>query len=175
MADGIGCSLGSLAKQCFEFGKDLLDGVEVGAVFWQEKKLGSGGANGGAHGFALMTAEIVEDDDVTGFECRHQHLLDVSPEGLAIDWPVDDAGRIDAIRAQGGEEGDGSPSPLRHLAQEPATARCPAAERCHVGFGPGLVDEDEPRRVKSPLVSFPAPASLCHVGPVLFDCEQSFF
>jgi hypothetical protein len=34
-------SFRSLAKQLFEFGKGVLDRIEIGGVGWQEQKLGS--------------------------------------------------------------------------------------------------------------------------------------
>jgi hypothetical protein len=47
----------------FEFGEDLLDRVEVGTVGRQEEQMRTGRADGVAGRFALVAAEIVEDDD----------------------------------------------------------------------------------------------------------------
>jgi hypothetical protein len=91
-----------------------------------------------------VAAQIVDDDDVAGLLGRHEHLFDVSTEALAVDRPVDDAGSIDAIASQSGEEGQGSPAALRGSGNELLAARRPAASGRHVGFGPGLVDEDQP-------------------------------
>jgi hypothetical protein len=43
--------------------KDLLDRVEVKRVFGEKEKLGADGSNELTHGFALVAAEIVHDDD----------------------------------------------------------------------------------------------------------------
>jgi hypothetical protein len=91
-ADGIGASLGGPTEQGFRFGEDLLDGVEVGMY------LGAGRAGaGGADGLSFVAAVIVEDDDVAGFEGWHEHLFDAGTKALAVDWPVNDAGRFDAV------------------------------------------------------------------------------
>ena len=75
----------SLAQQSFEFGEDLLDGVQVRGVFGQEEQLGAGLSNGPANTLALVRAEIVEDDDVARLEGGHEELLDIGQEALAID------------------------------------------------------------------------------------------
>ena len=175
MPDGVGASPCGLTQQGFELGEDLLDGVEVGAVFGEEEELGAGGTNGAAHGLSFVATEIVEDDDVALLEGRYQDLLHVGPKALAVDRPVDDAGRVDAIAAQRGEEGYGSPTSLRHFAQELLAARCPAAQRRHVGLSPGLIDEDEPRGIKPALICLPPLTPSRHVGTILLGGEQCFF
>jgi hypothetical protein len=47
---------------------------------WQEEKLGSGGADELAYGFASVAAEIVQDDDIDGRKGRQENLLDIEPE-----------------------------------------------------------------------------------------------
>ncbi len=95
-----GSSVG-FAQQGLELCEDLLDRVEVGRVGRQEEELGAGGADGAADGLAFVAAEIVHDDDVAGLERRDEELLDIGAEALAVDRPVEDAGRIDPVAAQG--------------------------------------------------------------------------
>jgi hypothetical protein len=127
------------------------------------------------NGLALVAAEIVDDDDVAGLEGWHEDLFDVSAEALAIDRPVDDARRIDAIASQSGKEGQGSPAALRRSGNQLTAARRPAAQRRHVGFGPSLVDEDQPRRVKPVLIRLPPRSAPRHIRTKLLRCEQGFF
>jgi len=169
------CALGGLSEQSLELGKDLLDRVEVRAVGRQEEEASAGGTNGAAHGLPLVAAEIVDDDDIAGFEGRNEHLFDIGEEAFAIDRSVNDAGRIDAVVPQGRQECQGSPMALGYLRQEFVPARCPATHARHVGFRPGLIDEDQPCRVKSALMRLPAQALSRHVGTILFGGEQSFF
>jgi len=56
-------------------GECLLDRVEVGRIGRQAAEMGIGAADGVADDPALMAAEIVEDDEVAGPECRNQKLL----------------------------------------------------------------------------------------------------
>jgi hypothetical protein len=110
----------------FELGEELLDRIEVGAVGRQEEEVGAGGADGAASGLSLVAAEIVEDDDVALGEGGSEDLLDIEGEELAVDRAIDDPGRIDAIAAQGGEEGEGLPMAVRQAGLETLPARSPA-------------------------------------------------
>ena len=104
---------------------------------------------------AFVRAEVVHDDDVARLQRRHQELLDVGHEALAVDRAVDDAGRGDAVVAQRGEEGHGAPVAVRHLGAQRRAAAMPAVGARHVGLGPGLVDEDEAGRIDASLVALP--------------------
>ena len=65
---------GRLSQPMLELGEELFDRIEVGRVFGQEEQLGAGPADGAAHGFALMRAEIVHDDDVARSQGRRREL-----------------------------------------------------------------------------------------------------
>jgi hypothetical protein len=47
----------------------------------------------------FVAAEFIHDDDVAGFENRHELLSDIGTEALAADWPVEDARGCEAITA----------------------------------------------------------------------------
>ena len=51
----------------------------------------------------------------------------------------------------------------------------PAAQRRHVGLGPGLVDEDQAARIDQPLARLPLLTPPGDVGTILLPCEQAFF
>jgi hypothetical protein len=74
----------------FEFGEDLLDRIEVGAIGRQEDAMGASGSDGLASRFAFVAAEIVENNDFARCEGGRQHLLDVQREELTIDGAIDD-------------------------------------------------------------------------------------
>ena len=80
-----------------EFGEDLFDRVEVGAVGRQEDEVSAPGPDGGARRLALVAAEIVQDDDVARRKRWGQNALNVEPEELPVDRPIDDPGRVDAV------------------------------------------------------------------------------
>lgn len=116
----------SLAQHRLELGENLFDRIEVGRVGWQEQKMGAGGSDRGANGFTLVAAEIVDDDDVAWCEGRRQDLLDVGGKALAVDRTIENARRVDAIDAQGGDERHRLPVTVRHLAEQALAAPVPA-------------------------------------------------
>jgi hypothetical protein len=161
----------------------------VGALLWSEAReqsadalpsgldssLGASGSDGPSDGVALVAAEIVEDDDVAWLERRHQYLLDIGQEALAVDRPVDDARGVDAVMAQSGEEGERVPAAMRGLGDQPGAPRGAPVAACHVGFGPGLVDEDQSLRVNPALILLPLSPPPRDVGTILLAGVQAFF
>ena len=172
LVDGSGLGL---SKPVLELGKSLFDGIEVGAVGRQEEEPGAGGADRLAHGLAFVAAEIVEDDDVTGWEGRNQELLDLGQELLAVDWAPEETRCIDPVMTQGGEEGERAPTAMRRLADQPVAARTPAAQGGHVGLGPGLVDKNQTPGIDARLAGLPLQAAPGDIRAVLLSRERSFF
>ena len=86
-----------------DLGESLLDGVEIGRVWRQEPEPGSGGPDHLPDFGRLMRSEIVHDDDIAGDQRRHEQLLDIGTETLAVDRPVEDARRRQPVAAQGAE------------------------------------------------------------------------
>lgn len=166
----------SLAKhEVLQLGEDLFDGVEVRAVGWEEEELGAGGTDRLAHGFPLVTAEIVQDDNVAGGERRHEHRLDIDAEAVAIDRAVVDPRCIDPVVSQRRQERHGFPAAVGNLAPQPLAARAPATQRPHVRLGPGLIDEDEATGIKIRLMRLPTRAFARHVGTILLAGQHGFF
>jgi len=122
-----------------------------------------------------MGTEIIEHDNVSGSECRDKDLPDIELEQFAVDWAVDDPRRVDAIMAQGGEEGHGLPMTIRNHRSQSLAARPPASERRHVGLHPGLVDEDETPAIDPILIGLPAGAFASDVRPGLLRRHDGFF
>ncbi len=122
-----------------------------------------------------MGAEVVHHHHVARGQGRHQELLDIGKEALAVDRPVDHARRGDAIVAQGRQEGQRLPLAARYLGHQPATARRPAMAPRHVGLGPSLVDEDQPFGINPTLILPPLRPPPGNVGAVLFGGVQGFF
>jgi len=174
-ADGFVSSRPDLSQQGFELGEDLLDGVEVGGVFRQEHQAGSDIPDRSSHGFSLVRAEIVEDDNVTRLEGWDKKLLDIGAKALAVDWTVEQARRRDVVVAQGGEKGRGFPLALRDLVDEALSLRRPTAKPGHVGLRPGLIDEDQTPGIDEPLVGAPARAMAAYVRAILLAREEGLF
>jgi len=96
---GLDGSFGSFAQEVFELCEDLLDRIEIGTIGRQEEELGSNGSKRAADSFCFVAAEIVDDDNVTGFERGQKELFDIGAKAVAVDWSVDHARRVDAVAA----------------------------------------------------------------------------
>lgn len=161
--------------EVFELGEDLLDWVEIGGI-WQRKEAMSAGIDDrSAYGLAFVGSKIVHDDDVAGRKRRHEKLLDIGKEAGAIDRAVKHAGRVDPVDAQGGKKRQRAPTSMRCTINQTFTARCPASQRCHIRFRPGLVDEDETCRVHARLMLDPPCPPTGNIRPVLLCCDYGFF
>ena len=88
-----------------DLGEDLLDRIEVWRIGRQEQKPCPSLLDRLANGLAFVAAKVVHDDDVARFQDRHQQLLDVCPEALAVDRTVKDARRGKPVPAQGANKG----------------------------------------------------------------------
>ena len=168
-------SFGGFSKQRFELGEHLLDGIEIGTIRRQEEKPCADRTDGAAYGVALVAAEIVHDDDVAGLERRHEELLDIGFEAFAIDRSIEDARCVNPVVPQGRKECECLPMPVRRLSAQALPSRPPAVGADHVGFCPGLIDEDEAGGINLCLMPFPACPSARDVGPVLLAGQQRFF
>jgi hypothetical protein len=175
LGDGfVGSRLG-LSEQGPEVGEDLLDGVEIGGIFRQEHEAGSDIPDRLAHRLSFMRAEIVEDHDVARLQRRREELIDIGAEALAVDGSIEQARRVDAVVAQGGEESRGLPLALRDLVDKALSFRRLAAKPCHIGLRPGLIDEDEARGVDEPLIGAPARAMTADVRAVALARDERLF
>ena len=78
-----------LPDERLELCEHHLDGIEVWAVGRQEEEMRTDIANCIACRLSFMASQIVEDDDVTGLECRDQTLLAPCGKSDAIDGTVE--------------------------------------------------------------------------------------
>src|SRR5271168_2415449 len=133
---GLVASRSRLSQQGFELGEDLLDRIEVGRVFRQKDEARPDVADRTSHHLSLVGAEIVEDHDVARLKRRDEELFDIGVEAFAVDGPIEQAGRFDAVAAQRSEESCGLPAAVRNLVDEALSLRRPAAQAGHVGPEP---------------------------------------
>ena len=87
-----------------------------------------------SHHLSLVGAQIVEDHDVARFQRRDEELFDIGVEALAVDGPIEQAGRVDAVVAQGGEESCGLPAAVRNLVDEALSLRLQPRRRVMLVF-----------------------------------------
>ena len=132
--------------------------------------MGVGAADGLADGPSLVAAEIVEDDEVAGPECRDQKLLDPGLEAAAVDRAVEDV-----WGAQAGEEGHGAPVAVGRVSlQAPALLR-PASYRTMLVLVPVLIDEHRLSRIEPRFERAAARALPGDCPSGLLQGEQRFF
>ena len=165
----------ALRSRCLSLAKTCSIGFRSGEYFGRQEQLGAGRADELAYDLAPVAAEIVHDDDVAGPQRGQQNLLDIGGEAFAVDRAFEQPGRGDPVVAQRGQEGHGPPAAVRDLGDQAAAARRPAAQRRHVGPGPGLVDEDQAGRINAVLVLDPLRPPARDVRTVLFASHQRFF
>ena len=79
---------------------------------------GAGRFDGVLHRLSFVRSQIVKHDEIVGLESWGQEMLDICGKTLAVDRPVDEAPRLDAVAAQDGEKGPGVPMPMRNLIDE---------------------------------------------------------
>jgi hypothetical protein len=158
-----------------ELGEDLLDWIEVWAVGRQEQESRASCPDGGSDGGLLVTGEIIHDDDVALAKRGSEQLFNPCGKGESVDRLVEHEGRGNPLAAQRGDEGHRLPVAVGHLGMEPLTDLRPAAQGRHVGLGPGLVDEDETRRIRPALERLPLLAPPGHLGAKLFGGKNAFF
>lgn len=168
-------SFGGLAEQMFELGEHLLDRVQVRGIGRQEDQPRAFLADGTAYLGPLVAAQIVHDDDIAGLKGRTQDLLHPYDHGLAIDGLIEHERCIDPIVTQRSDERHRAPVTVRNLGMEPLAHRCPAPQWGHVGFGPCLINEDEPAGIKSALILLPLRASPGDLRAKLFGGKHAFF
>ena len=77
--------------------------------------------------------------------------------------------------AQRRHEGQRLPVPVGAGRAQPLAPGAAAMATGHVGLGPGLVQEDEPPRIKLALRALPLLAALHDVRPLLLGGHQAFF
>jgi hypothetical protein len=122
-----------------------------------------------------MATEVVHDNHIARQQGRNQDLLNIDAEAFAIDWAVEKPGCFDAVVPQSGDKGHNVPMPEWSFGHQPLALQRPASQWRHVGFGPGLVDEDQACGINPSLIAFPLPASTGDVGSSLFAGVQRFF
>jgi hypothetical protein len=173
--EGLNTAQSHLPKQSLQLGKYLFDGVEVRTICRQEQQGCAGGLYGLAHRGLLVGGQIVHHDDVAGLQCRHQDLFNIAQEQVCIDRTVEHGWCDKAVFSQRGDEGRGLPVTVGCGVDQPRAALTTAPEPNHIGFGPGLIDEDQPGGGQTGLALTPLGAGLGNVGSVLLCRVQGLF
>lgn len=164
-----------ISHPMFNLGEGLFDRIKVWRIGWQEPEPRTGGFDQLADDCRLVAGEIIHDDDVAWLEHRHQLLLDIGAEALAVHRSVEDTGCCKPIASQGAQECQRAPVAMRCKCPQSLAFWTPAPDRRHVGLNPGLINEDQPFGIEMILQGLPPLSSASDVGTRLLKGEQRFF
>ena len=124
-----------------------------------------------------MGRQIVQDYDVARPKSWSQLSLDVSFKNAPVHRRVNDEGGSQGVASQAGDEGLRLPVSERDFRKQPLPLRAAASQARHLGGGSGLVQEDQPVRLKPHdrlARRGPFLARLLYVGPIMLAGPQSF-
>ena len=125
-----------------------------------------------------MTAEIVHDDNIAGFEGVDKLCLDPSLEDDAVHGRIDDKRGNEAITLQTCNERLSFPVTKGCLGMKPVSHGTATAQPRHLGGCSGFINKYESVSLGShdgQAHFFPFSSRGCDIGPVLFGRPQSFF
>lgn len=165
----------ALRSRCLSLAKTCSIGFRSGEYFRQKEQLGSGVADGLSNVGTLVALQVVHHNHVAGPQGGDEQLLHVQQKTIGIHRLVQQPRRFNPVMPQSGDEGHRVPVSVRNLRPEPLTAWRPSAQGRHIGFGPGLINEDQAGGINPPLVVAPLSATPGDVGSILFAGEHGFF
>lgn len=166
---------GRLAQVGLEFGERLFDGVEIRAVGGQVAHARSASRDQFHDRGGLVDAQVVEDDDIAGFELWAKHLAHIDREDFGIGGARDQEGRIDPLPAQRGDKGGGLPVAVRHGSDAALPPETASVQTRQLGVERGLIDENQPPVVPARLVPAPPGPGESDIRPLLLGGVRRFF
>lgn len=155
--------LGRGAEECFEFGEGQFDRIEVGTIRRKVRELCAGAVNRFADARDFVSGQIVHDDEIPFAKRRHEVLLDVAQEHVAVHRSVDHQGRGEARQPQGADEGRRLPVAVRDVSDDALAAIGSAIQAGELRMGPALIEKCQPPDIEMRL---PEPPSLPLIGDV---------
>ena len=166
---------GGLPQAGLEFGKGLLNGIEIRRVGGQEDQLGARLFNSGPGGCYLMSGQMVEDDAVAHPEGRDEDRADIGTKGGAVEGAIEEHRCRAAPHPQPANQRSGFPMAVRNRGPAPVAAGCPPTPPGQLGGGGGLIQEDELGGIELGLPSGPSVPLRNYVRSLLFAGMSGLF
>src|ERR1700741_2064526 len=170
-----GGPLGRLAEHGLEAGEGFLDGVEVRAVGWEEQQGCARRLYQFTHPGLLVARQVVHDDDIAAPQLGCEDLGHIGFEPFAIDGPVEHHRGDHPGQAEARDQRGCLAMPVWKAHAQALASGATAVAAGHVGRRPGLVDEDQARRIEVELAIEPGPALPQDGGPILLDRVPGLF
>ena len=159
----------------FEFGKDLLNGIEVGTVGGQIEQARSDSLNRLPHPCDFMTGQIVHDDAVARLQGGRQDLFDIGHTARAIDRPIQDRRGGEGVGAQSGNEGGRFPVSVGDFSDEARPAPTPTIAAGQIRPHGRLIQKDQGVPIEGGRLGVPALSGRYDIRPLLCCGVQDFF
>ena len=114
------------AEERFELGEGQFDWIQVGAVRREEPELGPDGVECGADRGMFVDGKVIEDDDISRAQRRHQDLLDVSEERRMVHRSIEHRRGTEPLASECGYDRVCLPMATRGVIAEARAAGAPA-------------------------------------------------
>lgn len=159
----------------FEFGKHLLDRIQVRTVRREKSQLRTSRFDRRAHRGLFVDGEVVEDHDGADRKRGHQDLFDVGEEGRIIERPIKDRRRDQAGRRQRCDHRVDLPLAARREIAEPLAPRAATVASQQVRRDPAFIKKNIRARIVPRLSRVPRAARGRNLRAVLLDGVDRFF
>ena len=169
------CATAGLAQDRLQLRKRQLNRIEVRTVFRQKPELRADGFDRSSHRGALVTREVVHDDDVARRERWRQDLLDVGQKTGAVDRAIKHGRRGEACHAQRPEKRRGVPAAIRRVVGDPGAGQPAAIAANQIGPHTTLIEKHEARGIERRRRGAPDRAGAADVSAIVFRRVYRFF
>ena len=159
----------------FQFRERLFDRIEIRAVGRKKSDQGSLLFDRGSDLGLFVHGQVIEHDDVTGPQGRHEDLFDIGEKTRIIDRPIEDRRRAQALEPQGGDHRVRLPVTAGRVIPESLATRTAAVPAQQVGGHPAFVEEHVLARIAERQPRMPPVARGDDIRPALFVGVYGFF
>jgi len=164
-----------LTQMRFEFGESQFNGIEIWAVRRQVADTNPSSRKQPADVLDFVGGEVVEDERVTRAQLRTEHPLKISRENLGIDGAFDQKGSLDAVMAQGRNEGGALPVAVRDGADTTLAHQTAAMVASHLGVQACFINKHQLADIPAGLLPSPKPPGGFNIRPILLGGARRFF
>lgn len=159
----------------FQFPKCVFDRIQIGTVFRQKPEARPDVFNRTAHRRALVTRQVVQDDDVPGGQRRDEDLLDVGEEARAINRAIKHGRRGEARHAKRSEKRRRMPAPVGRMIGYPGAVETTPIPPHQVGPHATFIEKHQPRGIEAGRRGVPGESRERDVSAIVFGRAYRFF
>ena len=169
------CATAGLAQDRLQLRKRQLNRIEVRTVFRQKPELRADGFDRSSHRGALVTREVVHDDDVARRERWRQDLLDVGQKTGTVDRPSNTAGAVRPVTRNAPRNVVVCQRPSGVWSGTPGAGQPAAIAANQIGPHTTLIEKHEARGIERRRRGAPDRAGAADVSAIVFRRVYRFF